>query len=135
MNQKIMDDKLHTLSYWHSCKTFGKAAVIDVLGQSVWSKKYPDIIQGLQSLEIPVKNRVVLPSDVVYEIARHPECLYDFFSSGDGESVYATHRGKPLVRPFDISKSKLIPRQEALMLFGSYALFRAVDVGEGLKGE
>lgn len=134
-NQNLINSKSFALSYWHSVETFGVEAVEKELNQPLWSKKYPDILQKIHSGDIKIRNQSVLPGEIVYEIAGRPECLYDFYESEDRKFLYAAFRDKLLTAPFDVSKAKAIKRQDALMLYGSYSLFKAADVGVGRKGE
>jgi hypothetical protein len=134
-HKRLSSEKDLAMTYWHATEAFGVDAVNIVLGQGKWSETHPDTVQGTLSSDIRLRNRTVLPAEIVYEIASRPECIYDFFADPDGAHLYASLRDQPLIRPFDTSQAERIPTHEALVRYGAYCLYKAADAGVGLRGE
>jgi hypothetical protein len=125
----------YSLTYWHAIETFGDVAVEAVINQASWSKEHPEVIKRANSREVITRNQTALPGAMIQEIAGRSECKYDFYEDEEQQVIYASFNDQELVRPFDVSKAKLIDRQDALLEYGAYSLFKAVDTGVGRRGE
>lgn len=119
--------------------TFGEDAVNNVLNEVEWRKKYPDLMRQFQSTE--GKYKTTLPGEIVYKIAGRDDCIYDFYASPDGERLYSKDRHKKwdVPRAIDIEIEtkgfRHVPSQQALLEYGVYCLYKAVDSTYGIKGE
>ena len=124
-----------SLKYWQAVITFGQEALEAVIGAPGFSRKHPELAEKLETLNLAQLKRIILPEEIIYEIAGRPESLYDFHADAGGNLLYPSGRGKELVRPAGVSDAKKLPTQKALLEYGAYCLFKAVDVGTGYKGE
>jgi hypothetical protein len=124
------------LAYGFALIVFGEAAVKKVLGHPQWLEKCPSELSRVHSEE-STKFGVTLPGEVTYEIAGQEERLYDFYADPDGLRLYAVARDRKHGEPpaAETMGDRKIPTQEALLSYGAYSLFAAVDKGTGLKGE
>jgi hypothetical protein len=116
-------------------QTFGAESTNEVLKDPAWHEKCPELVERILSGDIRTKNVTILPAEVLIAIAGREDCLYDFHADPDGIHLYASVRGQPLALPFDAKDAIPLPRQEALRRYGASCLFRAADLGVGIKGE
>ncbi len=123
------------LSVWQATMAFGKPAVEAVLSGSELPQAYPDLHLELSRAHGQTRARVMLPGAVAIQIARRPECALDFYIDRGGKLLFASERGKGLIRPFDTTGARKISTEQALREFGPIAVYRAAEVGTGYKGE
>jgi len=137
MNAKYsLSDNILSLKYGLVVVTFGIEAVDKVIKQPKWAKKYPDLIQKILSEDL-TKGNVILPGEIIYEIAGRDECRDDYYADPDGKRLYAGDRSRKSANLSTAEKRgySKIPNQEALLTYGAYCLFAASDRGVGYKGE
>lgn len=135
MNTQIsLNDNILTLRYGLVVVTFGQRAVEGVLHQEKWIEKYPDLFQSLKEESI---SYVILPGEIIYEIAGRDECLDDYWADPDGRRLYAISRKQPASNTamLEAQALKKLSNQQALLEYGSYCLFAASDKGVGNKVE
>ena len=123
------------LEHWQAVTVFGETAVDAVLRGSKYGQRHPALASISTSPKLEGMDRRVLPGCVVWEIAGHSECLYDFFTTASENMIYPARRGEGLVLPFEVPDARRVERQDALRDFGSFCLFMAVHRGMGYKGE
>jgi hypothetical protein len=139
MRSSNTSDQDLSLKYGLAVVTFGQRAVEDALGQAKWSEKYPELFDRLESTNqnVIARANLVLPGEIVYEIAGNEKCRDDYYADPDGERLYAVDRirvepGPPAA---EARGHRKIPNQLALVTYGAYCLFSASDKGIGYKGE
>ena len=133
MEEYDLSDKDLSLTYWQATVAFGEEAVDAVVRSLAFSREYPELAERLESGDQLEVSHTDLPGEVVYEIAGRPECLYDFHEDESGEWLYPSMRDQELLWGFPVFGARRLPRQEALLEYGAYCLFDAVDVGPGFK--
>lgn len=139
MNTKnIFSEEFHSLDYGSAYMVFGNEARDAVIRDEKWIKKYPDVIESITSSDVK-KYGTILPAEMVYEIAGREECEFDFYTPPDGMTLHARYRHKTWDEPraidvlIETHGFRQVPNQQALLEYGSYCLFRAVDTGSGAK--
>jgi hypothetical protein len=123
------------LKYWQAVAAFGPPAVEKVVRDPQWADRYPETVRVLHGGTETERHEVLLPGDVVFEIAGHPECTDVYYADPDGKRLYAVER-KSQDRSGPESRGHiLIPNQEAMVRYGAYCLFMASEKGIGYRGE
>lgn len=137
MNRKadLSDNELYSLKYWQAVVAFGATAVENTVNESRWIEIFPEIFDKLRSDNMLYKRDVILPGDIIYEIAGREECVDDYFADRDEERLYAIDKQKKVSYKPDLSDCVYIPTQEALIDYGATCLFEASDKGVGYRGE
>jgi hypothetical protein len=140
MNTKNMfSEESQSIAYGNAYTVFGNEAIEAVIHNKKWMKKYPDVINSINSSESK-RYATILPAEMVYEIAGREECEFDFYTPPDGQTLHARDRHKKwdIPRTIDVlietQGFRQIPNQQALLEYGVYCLYRAVDVGWAKKG-
>jgi hypothetical protein len=128
-------DDIRSLRYWQAIVAFGHEAVENELAEPRWCEKHPEIVEALASSDEQAKRGILLPGDIVFEIAGREECAEDFYADPDGKRLYAVEREWRDRSGPESRGHVLIPNQEALLTYGAFCLFRASDKGIGYKGE
>ena len=133
---RLSDEELR-LMYWQAVITFGKEAVECVVNRPMWIRKYPEIIRNAKSKDMRIKNDTLLPGEIVYEIAGQEECTHYFLAHPSGEKLYSApkKRKQKELLAIDLKDYTKISSEEALLIYGAYCLFMAVDNIYGYKGE
>jgi hypothetical protein len=122
-----------SLTYWQATIAFGEEAVDAVVRSPAFARRYPELSKRLESEDQLEVSHTELPGEVVYEIAGRSECLYDFYADNSGIRLFPAMRGQELVWGFPVFGAMRLPIQEALLEYGAFCLFDAVDVGPGYR--
>src|SRR5688572_5592332 len=93
-----LSEEFHSLAYGLAHSVFGDEAREAVICDKKWIKKYPDVINSVNSSEVK-RYGTILPAEIVYEIAGREECMFDFFETPDGERLCAKYRHKKFDEP------------------------------------
>jgi hypothetical protein len=129
-------DRQNTLSLWEARETFGEEAVNAVLTVPGLPNKYPELYRKLEDSSL-LPGHIILPWELVNEMAGRPECLYDFWTGIDwrgidGDTLYPSYRGKEPTPP--VRNQRRVAPQQAIVEFGAYCMFEAIERGSGHKG-
>jgi hypothetical protein len=130
-----INDNTQCLRYWQAIVAFGREAVEKELAEPRWCEEHPEIVEALASSDEQAKRGILLPGDIVFEIAGREECAEDFYADPDGKRLYAVEREWRDRSGPESRGHVLIPNQEALLTYGAFCLFMASDKGIGYKGE
>src|SRR5437016_733426 len=119
---------------------FGEKALNQALGRSPWRERFPNLAELTLSYVAP--NGTILPGELLYEVVGSDDREYDFYTNPERTRVYSLlHSAVPVTAeewsrieiPKDASAAvrrlgeqarrlEPIPAQEALLVFGAYAL-------------
>lgn len=115
------------LRYWQAAVAFGPAAVEGTLTRPDVASRHSELVHKLSVSDEQSRRGTMLPRDVVFEIAAHPECKDDYYADPDGKRLYSVERrlrdrGAPRARG-----NVLIDNREALQEYSAYCLFMASD--------
>ena len=136
MCHDVFENDILTMPYGLALSTFGQRAVDFVLSKPKWRAKFPAVLQQVQSTDT-ARFGSVLPGEIVYEIAGHQTCPYEYFADLDGKRLYAVERERkrPGLSAAEAQGAQKMSAQEALIVYGACCLFTAIDKGVGIKGE
>ncbi len=132
-----LSDPALTLRHWQAVVTFGHPAVRKILAQPRWVVKHLDVLQKTQSKDLRTQFDVILPGEMILEMAAQPECLDDYYADPDGQRLYAVARRRKWEEPSSAETDGLlkIPDTEALLSYGAFCLFMASDRSIGYRRE
>ncbi len=132
-----LSNSVLTCRYWQAVVAFGENAVRDVLYQSIWADKYPELIQTIKQGNDQGRVKIILPTEIVREIARSKKCENEFYADPDGLRLYGVPIKVRCAEPSSVEAAgfRKVPIHEALERYGAYCLFKACDSSYGYKGE
>jgi hypothetical protein len=126
-----------TLRYWQACVTFGKRSTGAVLGETRWLAKYARVIEGVREKDLRSSNDVVLPGEIVFEIAGEGHGDDEFYADPDAQRLYAVARRREGKEPSSADTDGLekVATPEALLSYGAFCLFMSSDRSIGYRRE
>ncbi len=99
--------------------------------------RYAAIVQQTLSADLRTRYDVILPGEILHEIAQQTTCVDDYYVDADGQRLYAVARERKGQEPSSAETDGLLKLRgpQALLNYGAFCLFMAADRSVGYRLE